>query len=158
MVSASVFRSDEWYLRNTLTIRPQPEANRYRLRKHLVENYLWPSSHMRSEPRIRSKGGSASAIASASPQYSCRRCARPGTCSGGGPPSPGASSDDVCQSADARGCVGEGAKRGVSGCKDSMERREGRAVVDEAIAPEVGDQVRPGHEEHLVRQRHLSSA
>ena len=39
-----------------------------------------------------------------------------------------------------------------------MERREGRAVVDEAIAPEVGDQVRPGHEEHLVRQRHLHSA
>ena len=41
MVSASVFRSDEWYLRNTLTIRPQPEANR--LRKHLqvVENYMY---------------------------------------------------------------------------------------------------------------------
>ena len=34
MVSASVFRSDEWYLRNMLTIRPQPQANR--LRKHLV--------------------------------------------------------------------------------------------------------------------------
>ena len=31
-------------------------------------------------------------------------------------------------------------------------------MVDEAIAPEVGDQVCPGHEEHLVRQRHLSSA
>ena len=38
------------------------------------------------------------------------------------------------------------------------EVEEEIAVVDEAIAPEVGDQVRPGHEEHLVRQRHLKSA
>ena len=39
MVSASVFRSDEWYLRNTLTIRPQPgEQVEYRLCKHLLEN------------------------------------------------------------------------------------------------------------------------